>query len=87
MIEVNGPDAVLIIFDVGGNVHDKIIGAHVAQQADEAAFVEFYKLFGEPDLIGLGIIEEAADEHVARDSRDMFFHQGVVMGEERDAVG
>ncbi len=58
LIEIDGPDPVLIVFDIGGDIDDEVIGAHVAQQTDKAAFVEFDELFGEPDLVGLRIVYE-----------------------------
>ena len=87
LIEVDGPDAILIIFYIGGDIHYKVIGPHVAEEPDEAAFVEFYELLCEADLVGLRIVEKVADEQIAGDAGDMFFDEGVMVGIKRDAVG
>jgi hypothetical protein len=86
LIEIDRPDAILIVFDIRRDVDYEVIRSHVSQQADKAAFVEFDKLFGEPDLVGLGIVDEIFDEQVSGNAGDMFFDQRVEMGEVGDAV-
>ena len=86
LIEVDGPYPVLIVFDVGGDVDDEIIGSHIAEQTDKAAFIEFDEFFGQADLVGQGIVHEIFDEEVAGDAGNMFFDEGIQMGEIRYAV-
>ncbi len=45
LIEVNGADPVLIVFDIGSDDDYKIIRAHIAQETDKTAFIKFYKFF------------------------------------------
>ena len=49
LVEIHGPDADLRILEIGHDDHDEIVRAHVAEQADEAALVEFHQLLGDPD--------------------------------------
>lgn len=74
LIEVDSPDTVLIVLDIGSDIDDEIIGSHVTEQADETAFVEFDEFFGQADLVGQGVVNEVFDEEVAGDAGDMFFN-------------
>lgn len=87
LIEVDGSNPVLVVFYIGSDVDDEIIGSHVTEQADETAFIEFDEFFGQADLIGQGVIDEVFDEEVTRDAGDMFFDEGIEMGKIGDAVG
>src|SRR5580698_2051963 len=81
LIEIDGPDPVLIVFDIRGDIDYEIIRTHVSQQTHKAAFVEFDELFGKADLVGLRIVYKILYEQVSRDAGDMLFNQGVEMGE------
>lgn len=87
LIEVNGADAILDVFEVGGDVDDVVVAAHVAEEAEEAAFAEFDELFGDADSVHIGAIQVVANEDVAGDAGDVLLHQGVALGEVVDAVG
>ena len=87
LIKIDGPDPVLIVLDIGSDIDDEIIGSHVAEQADETAFIEFDEFFGQADLIGQGVVDEVFDEEVTGDAGDMFFDEGIEMGKIGDAVG
>lgn len=87
LVEVDSPDAVLEILDIGGDVHHKIVGAHIPEQAHEAAFIELHEFLGQPDLVGTGLIEVFLDENISGDAGNMFLHQGILMGKIGDAVG
>jgi hypothetical protein len=86
LVEIDGPDPVLVVLNVRGDIHDEIIGTHITQETYEAAFIEFYELFGQPDLIGLGIVCKIFDKQVSGYAGNMFFYQGVMVGEEGNAV-
>lgn len=62
LVEVDGADPVLIIFDIGGDIDDEIVGAHISEETHETAFVKLDEFFGEADLIGLGVVDEVLDE-------------------------
>ena len=53
LVEIDRPDAVLIIFDIRCNIHDKIVAPHIAQQPGETPLIELHKFLGDADLVGL----------------------------------
>ena len=86
-LEVDGAHAVLRLLEIGRHVHDVIVAAHVAEEADEAALGEFHELLGDADFVEVGALEVVADEDVSRHAGDVLLHEGAAVGEVVDAIG
>ena len=87
LIKINRPDAVLVLFEIGGHLNDVIVSPHVTEQADEATLVELDELFGQPNFVQILSSEKIIDEIVSRDSDDVFFNEGFAVDVEIDFVG
>ena len=86
LIEVDSPHPVLRVLEIGRDVDDIVITAHVAEESHEAAFIELHELLGNPYRICLGTFEVFADEGVARHSGDVLFNESVPVDEIVDPV-
>jgi hypothetical protein len=64
-----------------------VVRAHVAEEAHEAALVEFHILLGQRSLVlHRQGIEALLDEDIAGDAHDVLFDEGALVNEELDAV-
>ena len=79
--------AVRGLLEVGRDVDHEVGRVHVAEQAHEAALVELHELLGQAHLVQVAVAQVAADEHVARDARDVLLDQRVAVVQEGDHVG
>ena len=86
LVEVHGAHADGGRVEVRRDGDDEVIGAHVAEEADEAAFLELDQLLGEADRMVTVGVEPLLGEDVARDARDVFLDQGLAPGEVEHAV-
>ena len=75
LVEVDCPDAVLVIFYIRSDVNYKIVTTHIAQQPGKTTFIEFYKFLGNPDLVCFRLVEVIFQEHISGNAGNMFFHQ------------
>lgn len=88
LIEVHGAYPELRRLKVGRCIYHKVVGAHIAEQAHEAALVELYKLLGDADLIeGNVIIEVLLHKYVARYAWDVLFDQRMAIVEKAHPIG
>ena len=87
LIKINGPDTVLVLFEIGGHLHDVIVGPHVAEQSDEATLVELDEFFGQSNLVEIFAFEKVIYEIVSRDPNDMLLDQGFAVNVEIDLSG
>src|SRR3546814_12208146 len=69
-----------------GYVYHIIIRPHVSQQANKAALVELYEFLGDACLIKGIVIEIIPDEHISRNTSNMFINQGIIISEINDPV-
>src|SRR3546814_19239878 len=69
-----------------GYVYHISIRPHVSQQANKAALVELYEFLGDARPIKGIVIEIIPDEHISRNTSNMFLNQGILMSEIHDPV-
>ena len=87
LIEIHCADTNLGAFEVGGNVYDEIVGTHVAEQADEAAFVEFNEFFCDAYCFEGFVFHPVIDKHIAGQSNDVLLYQCISIDDEVHAIG
>src|SRR3546814_18501226 len=69
-----------------GYVYHISIRPHVSQQANKAALVELYEFLGDACLIKGIVIEIIPDEHISRNTSNMFLNKGILFSEIHDPV-
>ena len=86
LVEINGANAVVNFFKIGGNVHHKIAGVHIAQEPYKTTLIELHKLFAKTNWIEIYVLQIAFNEHIARDSCNVFFDERVAAREVTNAI-
>ena len=86
LVEIHCSDSNLRALEIGGDVDDEIIGTHVAKQANEAAFVEFDQLFGNSNRFEPFAFHPVLDEHVPRQTDEVFLDQCIAIADEVHAI-
>ena len=81
LVEIHGTDLQLDVFEVGRDIDDEIIRAHITKQTDEAPFIKLHQLLGDSHRFESFAVEPFVDEYVAGNSHNMFFSQCVMKGE------
>ena len=86
LVEIHRADADRGGVEIRGDGDDEVIGAHVAKQAHEAAFLEFDQLLGEADRVVAVGGQPFLREDVAGDAGDVLLDQRLAPGEVEHAV-
>ena len=68
------------------DVDDVVHGAHITEEADKTSLAKFHELFGNSYVVEMRIIKVVPDEHIARQSGNVFFDEGVPVDEVVDTV-
>src|SRR5204863_176584 len=86
LVEIHRADADLPVVKIRREEDDKIIRAHVAEEADEAALVEFHELLGDADGAEVLVVQPAVDENIAGETDDVLLDERVAVREEIEAI-
>ena len=86
LVKVHRADADLRVFKVRHDDDDEVVGAHVAEQADEATLVELHELLGDPDGFQVTVIQPAFDEDIAGNAGNVLLDQHAAAGEKTEPV-
>jgi von Willebrand factor type A domain len=85
-VEVDGPYPVLDFLEIRRDIDDVVHAAHVSEEADEAALIEFGEFLGDTDLVQLRSWQVIFQENISWNPGDVLFDQGVSLHQVIDAV-
>lgn len=87
LVEIHCADTNLRTFEVRRYIDDEVVGPHVAEEANEAAFIELDQLFRDPDCFELLVFHPVLDKHIPRQANEVLFNEGIVVANEVHAIG